>query len=194
MDCIEVDKGYEVSYTPTMSGDYFVTVKYNGSNVNGSPFKVQSSGGSSKEGEYVKQRRESTSMTMETIQHTLFKQETVYRESNSSNTQSASRSSSRPIPLQFNSDAAECTAVGSGLERPVLGRENSFKVDCSRGGNNVLFVGVYGPDTPCEEVHVRHEGNKEYRVSYSLRDRGQYLIFVKWGEDHIPGSPFQVQV
>ena len=33
-----------------MSGDYFVTVKYNGSNVNGSPFKVQSSGGSSKEG------------------------------------------------------------------------------------------------------------------------------------------------
>ena len=31
-------------------------------------------------GDYVKQRRESTSMTMETIQHTLFKQETVYRE------------------------------------------------------------------------------------------------------------------
>ena len=33
--------------------------------------------------EYIKQRRESTSMTMETIQHTLFKQETVYKESNS---------------------------------------------------------------------------------------------------------------
>lgn len=28
-----------------MSGDYFVTVKYNGTNVEGSPFKVQITGG-----------------------------------------------------------------------------------------------------------------------------------------------------
>merc|ERR1711990_981527 len=40
MDCNEVDRGYEVSYTPLVPGDYFVTVKYNGKNVNGSPFKV----------------------------------------------------------------------------------------------------------------------------------------------------------
>jgi len=189
MDCVEVDRGYEVSYTPTISGDYFVTVKYNGNNVSGSPFKVQSTGGAVQGGAPVKQRRESTSMTMETIQHTLFKQETVYRESNT-----ASRSNSRQIPIQFTSDASECTAYGGGLDHPVLGRQNSFVVDCSRGGNNVLFVGVYGPDTPCEEVHVRHEGSKKYRVSYSLKDRGDYLIFVKWGEDHIPGSPFQIQV
>ena len=32
------------------------------------------------------------------------------------------------------------------------GKQNSFVVDCSRGGSNVLFVGVYGPDTPCDEV------------------------------------------
>merc|ERR1712088_718459 len=35
MDCNEVDRGYEVSYTPLVPGDYFVTVKYNGKNVNG---------------------------------------------------------------------------------------------------------------------------------------------------------------
>jgi len=122
---------------------------------------------------------------METIQHTLFKQETTY---------SSSRSNSRQIPVQFSSSAAECVAQGQGLDRPMVGRHNSFTVDCSRAGNNVLFVGIHGPETPCEEVHVRHEGNKEYKVSYSLTDHGQYIIFVKWGEDHIPGSPFHVQV
>ena len=40
MDCSELERGYEVSYTPTISGDYLVTVKYNGVNVEGSPFKV----------------------------------------------------------------------------------------------------------------------------------------------------------
>ncbi len=45
MDCEEVETGYKVSYTPTIPGDYFVTVKYNGSNVEGSPFKVTAFGG-----------------------------------------------------------------------------------------------------------------------------------------------------
>ena len=45
MDCSELDRGYEVSYTPTISGDYLVTVKYNGVNVEGSPFKVAAVGG-----------------------------------------------------------------------------------------------------------------------------------------------------
>jgi len=193
MDCEEVENGYQVSYVPVMSGDYLVTVKYNGGNVEGSPFKVQVTGGGTTSptpaADYKKQRRESTSMTMETIQHTLFKRETVYRESNLS-----SRSNSRQIPVQFSSNAEECVASGQGIDKPVLGRQNSFTVDCSRGGANVLFVGVYGPDTPCEEVQIKHEGNKEYKVSYSLKDRGQYLLFVKWGEDHIPGSPFHIQV
>jgi hypothetical protein len=45
MDCEEVETGYRVSYTPTVPGDYFVTVKYNGGNVEGSPFKVTAYGG-----------------------------------------------------------------------------------------------------------------------------------------------------
>ena len=36
--CNEVENGYEVSYTPMAPGKYYVTVKYNGKNVAGSPF------------------------------------------------------------------------------------------------------------------------------------------------------------
>merc|ERR1711992_432319 len=64
MDCNEVKLGYEVSYTPSVPGDYYVTVKYNGKNVEGSPFKVTATGGGGGQGTKSQmQRRESSSMT-----------------------------------------------------------------------------------------------------------------------------------
>ncbi len=61
-------------------------------------------------------------------------------------------------------------------------------------GNNLLFVAVYGPKGPCDEVFLKHMGMNNYQVNYAARDRGEYVIVVKWGEDHIPGSPFKVDV
>lgn len=59
-------------------------------------------------------------------------------------------------------------------------------------GHNVLLVGVFGQQKPAEEVHVKHTGHDQYQVSYLLRDRGEYLLIVKYGEEHIPGSPFLI--
>ena len=190
MDCNEVSQGYEVSYTPSVPGDYFVTVKYNGKNVDGSPFKVIATG----QGSSVKTRRESTSMTMETIQRTMIRQESsMFQESSMS---SSRASGGRPIPIQssLDSDAGAVRCHGPGLERPVLGKQNSFSVDCSQAGNNVLFVGIYGPEKPCDEVFVKHQGDRRYGVSYKLIDRGQYILYVKWGDQHVYGSPFHVEV
>ena len=44
LSCNEVDDGYEVTYTPMAPGKYYVTVKYNGKNVRGSPFSVMING------------------------------------------------------------------------------------------------------------------------------------------------------
>jgi len=198
MDCNEVDRGYEVSYTPLVPGDYFVTVKYNGKNVNGSPFKVVVAGGAVG-AKQTMQRRQSTTMMMETVEHTMVRQESsVFNQSsiNQSSMMSHSRTNSRPIAIQphFVSDASAVTCSGPGLSRPMIGKQNSFVVDCNGAGNNVLFVGVYGPETPCDEVHVKHQGEGQYGVSYKLTDRGQYILYVKWGDDHIPGSPFHIEV
>ena len=193
MDCNEVSQGYEVSYTPSVPGDYFVTVKYNGKNVSGSPFKVTATGGGHGAKNQVMQRRESSSMTMETIQRTMIRQESsMFHESSLS----SSRSSSRPIPIQpsFESDAGAVKCKGPGLERPTLGKQNSFSVDCSQAGNNVLFVGIYGPEKPCDEVFVKHQGDRRYGVSYKLIDPGQYILYVKWGDQHVYGSPFHIEV
>ena len=54
-----------------------------------------------------------------------------------------------------------CT--GRGLKEARLNRTNSFTVDCSRAGNNILYVGVYGPEIPCDEVVIKHQGGRRYQ-------------------------------
>ena len=58
----------------------------------------------------------------------------------------------------------------------------------------MLMVGVYGPKTPCEEVVIKHIGNQQYTVTYCIKDKGEYMLICKYGENHIPGSPFTVEV
>ena len=83
---------------------------------------------------------------------------------------------------------------GRGLKEARLNRTNAFTVDCSRAGNNILYVGVYGPEIPCDEVVIKHQGGRRYSVDYVVRERGKYIIFVKWGDDHVPGSPYHIEV
>jgi filamin len=47
-------------------------------------------------------------------------------------------------------------------------------------------------EIPCEEVLIRHVGNHRYSVDYVVKERGNYIVFVKWGDDHVPGSPFHI--
>lgn len=64
----------------------------------------------------------------------------------------------------------------------------------SLAGNEVLFVGISGPSKPCDEVIIKHVGLNQYAVSYTVKERGRHIIMVKWGDQHIPGSPFIVYV
>lgn len=43
-------------------------------------------------------------------------------------------------------------------------------------------------------MFIKHQGHNQYTVNYIVRDRGDYLVIVKWGDEHIPGSPFKVEV
>lgn len=69
-----------------------------------------------------------------------------------------------------------------------------FLCRLSLSGNNILYVGMYGPKGPCEECFIKHMGRNNYQVNYVVRERGDYIVLVKWGDEHIPGSPFKVDV
>ena len=86
-------------------------------------------------------------------------------------------------------------ATGIGLKKAFVGKKNVFNVDTKMApGSNMLLVGVYGPKYPCDEVFVKHQGGGQYNVSYILKEKGEYVLVCKWGDHHIPGSPFKLEV
>lgn len=122
-----------------------------------------------------------------------------------------------PVVPLFKSDASKVTCKGMGLKKAYLQKQNQFTINASEAGeykiflsmtvnhgicylkyenitvaifagNNIVFVGVYGPKGPCEEVFIKHLGHNNYQVNYVVRDRGEYIIMCKWGDDHIPGT------
>ncbi|KAK2861659.1 hypothetical protein Q5P01_001192 [Channa striata] len=175
MDCQEVPEGYKVQYTPMAPGNYQIGIKYGGPNhITGSPFKAKVTG------------PRLVNVTNVSEMSTLTVDPAV-RVASSSFTQSA-------MPRPTDSDASKVLSRGAGLSKAFVGQRSSFSVDCSKAGKNMLMVGVHGPQVPCEEVLVKHLGNLQYNVSYLLKERGNYILVVKWGDDHVPGSPFHVAV
>ncbi|XP_017790600.1 PREDICTED: filamin-A [Habropoda laboriosa] len=172
MDCTEVEEGYKVRYTPLVPGDYYISIKYNGYHIVGSPFKVPCTGADLAE----RGAQETSSIVVETVQK-----------------MSKAKQTGPVLPL-FKSDASKITSKGMGLKKAYLGKQNQFAVNASDAGNNILYVGVYGPKGPCDEVFVKHTGRNNYNVSYLVRERGEYIVIVKWGDEHIPGSPYKVEV
>ncbi|XP_030888187.1 filamin-B [Leptonychotes weddellii] len=173
MDCQETPEGYKVMYTPMAPGSYLIGVKYGGPNhIVGSPFKAKVTG----------QRLVSPGSANETSSILV---ESV--------TRSSTETCYSAVP-KASSDASKVTSKGAGLSKAFVGQKSSFLVDCSKAGSNMLLIGVHGPTTPCEEVSMKHVGNQQYNVTYVVKEKGDYVLAVKWGEEHIPGSPFHVTV
>ncbi|XP_053551937.1 filamin-A isoform X2 [Bombina bombina] len=173
MDCQECSEGYKVTYTPMAPGSYLISIKYGGPyHIVGSPFKAKVTG-----------PRLVTS-------HSLHESSSVFVGSAVKQEALIQQAASPRV----SSDASKVVAKGLGLNKGFVGQKNSFTVDCSKAGNNMLLVGVHGPKTPCEEIVVKHLGNRLYNVTYLLKDKGEYILVVKWGDEHIPGSPYHVSV
>nr|XP_023029307.1 filamin-A isoform X2 [Leptinotarsa decemlineata] len=175
MDCTEVEEGYKVRYTPLAPGDYFVSIKYNNHHIVGSPYKVHSTG-DAKVADIGGQ--ETSSVVVETV----------------AKVGKANNNNKGPVLPHFKSDASKVMSKGMGLKKAYLGKQNQFTISAQNAGANILFVGIHGPKGPCEEVFIKHQGHNQYAVNYLVRDRGDYLVIVKWGDDHVPGSPFKVEV
>lgn len=176
MDCTEVEEGYKVRYTPLLPGHYYMTIKYNQMHIVGSPFKIVCTGVT---GERLAEEggQETSSVIVETVAK-------------------VSKGGNRAgviLPI-FKSDASKIQSKGMGLKKAYLGKQNQFTLNAGDAGNNILFVGIYGPKGPCDEVFIKHTGRNQYQVNYLVRERGDYILMVKWGDDHIPGSPFKVEV
>ncbi|XP_061663059.1 filamin-C isoform X3 [Syngnathoides biaculeatus] len=175
MSCQECSEGYQVSYTPMAPGSYVISIKYAGAqHIIGSPFKTVVSGPRLLGAPGL---HETSSVLVGSV--------------TKSSSGLAGAFASLP---KFYSDASKVVSRGAGLSKAFLGQKNSFMLDCSKAGSNMLMVGVHGPRAPCEEVYVKHAGHRMYNVTYTVKEAGNYILMAKWGDDHIPGSPFHISV
>ncbi|KAG8005411.1 Filamin-C, partial [Nibea albiflora] len=172
MDCQDCPEGYRVSYTPMAPGKLsdLHQVRRTAAHCR-KPLQGQRprlSGGHS--------LHETSSVLVETV------------------SKSSAMGAAFPSLPKFSSDASKVISRGAGLSKAFVGQKNTFTVDCSKAGTNMLMVGVHGPKTPCEEVYVKHMGNRMYNVTYTVKEQGSYILIVKWGDENVPGSPFHVTV
>lgn len=174
--CEERPDGYEFSYIPTLPGDYKICIKYGGNfDIYGSPFIARITG--SPMGDIMHQDHyEPSSIVLDTVTKTI-----------TSRTYEASNVISKGIAQNVN-----CS--GLGLKHGIVGRDNQFFIDASKAGNAMLLAGMMGPDHPCERFEIVHTGNNRFNVTYRVEEVGQYWLSIMWGNQHIPGSPFQVDV
>uniref|UniRef100_A0A8D2FXB5 Uncharacterized protein n=1 Tax=Theropithecus gelada TaxID=9565 RepID=A0A8D2FXB5_THEGE len=156
--------GHVVTYTPMAPGNYLIAIKYGGpQHIVGSPFKAKVTGPRLSGGHSL---HETSTVLVETVTKS-----------------SSSRGSSYSSIPKFSSDASKVVTRGPGLSQGFMGQKNSFTVDCSKAGTNMMMVGVHGPKTPCEEVYVKHMGNRVYNVTYTVKEKGDYILIVKWGDE-----------
>ncbi|EUB63537.1 Filamin-A [Echinococcus granulosus] len=174
--CEERPDGYEFSYIPTLPGDYKINIKYGGNfDIFGSPFTARITG--SPMGDIMQQGSiEPTTIVLDTATKTM-----------SSRTYEATSVISKGI-------AQNVKCSGLGLKRGFVGKENQFFVDASKAGNAMLLAGMMGTVHPCERFEIVHTGNNRFSVTYRVEEVGQYWLSIMWGNQHIPGSPFRVEI
>ena len=91
-------------------------------------------------------------------------------------------------------DATKCVASGSGISTGTVGERAIVNVKVNEGaGPGPLAVQVSGPHPP-QPIELANKEDNIMEVSYNPVAPGEYQVFITWGEQNIPGSPFQVTV
>lgn len=161
MDCSEVNEGYKVRYTPVLTGEYYITVKYNAYHINGSPFRVKCLPSSALDQSHGPEARLVTTLTQtqslrqvserqqqqsqqtqtrEVVQQQQLQQQQQSQRSHESQSQESRHSRLDQQSMQLKpsqpqaGDASKVTASGVGLTKGFVGKSNSFTVNCSNAG------------------------------------------------------------
>ncbi|XP_076455178.1 filamin-A-like isoform X2 [Babylonia areolata] len=173
ISCKEVDDGYEFTYNPFCPGDYLITIKYGNIPIAGSPYKSNVSdqtgcysGGGRKPSPILEQ----SSMVVETVEK---------------------KAGMGGKTRKFRGDASKVAAKGQGLKKAFTNRVLSFTLDVKDAGEALLSVGMIAPSGhPEPELSIKKATNTSYTVSYKVVEIGEHILYVKWGDEDIPGSPF----
>lgn len=89
-------------------------------------------------------------------------------------------------------DASRVRVWGPGTSRAVANQVATFNIDMSDAGYSNLSLSMEGPSQANLDCTDTENGYCE--VTYMPTEPGDYVLNIKYGDRHVPGSPFNVLV
>ncbi|MED6280746.1 hypothetical protein CHARACLAT_013958 [Characodon lateralis] len=212
-----------VSYLPTAPGDYSIIVKFDDKNIPGSPFMAKITGDESMRTSQlnVGTASEVSLKITETDLSSLMA--TIRAPSGHEEPCLLKRLPNRHIGISFTpkevgehvvsvkksgkhvtnspfkimvgqseiGDASRVIVYGQGLVEVHTFEAAEFIVDTRNAGYGGLGLSIEGPskvDINCEDVE-----DGTCKVTYCPKEPGNYIINIKFADQHVPGSPFTVK-
>eukprot|EP00118_Oscarella_pearsei_P002715 m.11363 g.11363 ORF g.11363 m.11363 type:complete len:425 (+) comp23209_c0_seq1:302-1576(+) len=160
--------GYDYQFIPKVPGEYLLHITFSDHDIPGSPFTIN---------------------VVDPVGASI---------ANSSNSSSLQKQEARIRPggatvqigVGSGGDAAKCRAFGDGLSHSIALEATTFYVDCrGAGGGGKLYIRMTGP-SKTELVEVE----RGYAFQYTTKAPGKYELVLLFNEEHVPGSPFTVNV
>ena len=103
-----------------------------------------------------------------------------------------------PLKLKVHprANAGMVKAYGPGLHNGNLGDTGEFTIETKDAGIGTLTIRVHGIKDAfrIEAKQESTENPRTLKAHYYPSLPGQYIIFIRWSGDHIPGSPFTVDI
>lgn len=101
-----------------------------------------------------------------------------------------------PLKVALPPDASKVIARGPGLNHGILDDYNGrFICETKGAGAGQLKVRVHGPKGAFK-VQMKRSSKKDRTIDvrYNPSEMGEYNIQVKWSDQHVPGSPFTINI
>lgn len=166
--CQDIDDGYEFTYVPMAPGEYMITIKYSNVTIAGCPSMATVTGQGKKS-----DIKESSILVVETVE----------------------KKPGKTPKKKFVGDASKVVAKGNGLQKAFCNRLANFNVDTKGAGQGLLTVGIITPKgNPVEELTYKKQRGTIIQVNYKSSEKGEHTLTIRWAQDEIPGSPFNIKV
>lgn len=212
-----------VAYLPMSPGEYAVSIKHKGKAIHGSPFSVKVSGEGRKRSQASSSATSEYAFNVKAVDFTnmvatlkspngtselcLLKRTAdgklgiaSFQPKTKGNyqvvvTQDGKNIAGSPFSISIDNShvcAAHKVKVAGAYKDAVANKVNDVTINIADAGYGSLGISVEGPHR--SDVELKQHSASEYHFHYRPHEPGVYLLNVKFGDDHITGSPFIVSV
>ncbi|KAI4827415.1 hypothetical protein KUCAC02_030810 [Chaenocephalus aceratus] len=224
ISCVDNKDGTcSVSYLPTLPGDYNILVKYNSKHIEGSPFTARITEDNQRRSQVKLGSAADFSLDINETDLSLLTASILapsgrdepcllkrlannhigisfipreVGEHQVSILKNGRHVANSPITIMVvQSEIGDASAVkvhGDGLVQGTTFNNSSFVVDTREAGYGGLALSIEGPSKVDIQTEDMEDGT--CGVTYCPTEPGNYIVSIRFAEEHVPGSAFTVRV